>query len=102
MRQHVMRIATSVVDVVKDTSNAVLYLNNAMNSINAWQLGMLYFVGIYTTVGMFLPALAYAIIFNSLVSDRKEASLFGIRKFKLKTAYTFFSILLSPIVTIIR
>ena len=102
MRDQVKKIAGSIVDVAKDCNNSYVYLGNAFKSIKAWELGMLYFVGIYTVIGMILPALAYAIIFDCLISDKKETSLLGIRKLKLKHIYMCLSILFSPFVAIIR
>ena len=69
MRDQVKKIAGSIVDVTKDCNNSYVYLGNAFKSIKAWELGMLYFVGIYTMIGMFLPALAYAIIFDCLIKS---------------------------------
>ena len=77
---------------VLDVAKTVKYNND-------WELGITWFLGLYTTVGMYIPALAYLITFRHLLKDMKG------KEGKDKWIYRFYTIMavpLSPIIVILR
>ena len=67
--------------------------------VTAWELGVTWFLAIYTTFGMFIPAAAYSAMFSELLMDFKDKG--GVQK-AIYWFYAGFSILFSPIIGVIR
>ena len=65
----------------------------------AWELGITWFLALYTTLGMFIPASAYSTMFSALLIDFKEKG--GLHK-AIYWFYASFSIPLSPVIGVIR
>ena len=72
------------------------------NTAHAWNLGLNLFLATYTTGGMFIPAVAYSLMFHSLIRENKEVCIFGKYSWKWKWIYTVLSVPLSPFIVIIR
>ena len=104
------RIIFAILDVAKDGFNAYGYLekmvkirkNLDIDNVNdtvTWELGLTWFLFIYTVGGMFIPAFAYWKTFQHLLKDMKDSD--G----KDKWIYWFYTCMaapLSPVITIIR
>ena len=97
------------IDLAKDTLSAVGYFRKGYNGMSmnpsevsstiAWELGITWFLTIYTALGMFIPAAAYFAMFRAQLKDFKEA---GAIKNTIYLFYTFLSPLLSPFIGVIR
>jgi hypothetical protein len=112
----VLRIIFASLDVVRDGFNAYGYFQKATNVSNSsmdnitttmtWELGITWFLGIYTTVGMFIPALAYMMTFRHLLKgmrDKEEGKHNKWKKDKwIYRFYVWLSIPLAPVIAIIR
>ena len=104
-----LRVAFALIDVTKDVLSAVGYFKKGFEGLSlaatlvtpviAWELGITWFLAIYTTLGMFIPAVAYSAMFSVLLIDfNGKGGLEGI----IYWVYYLFSVPLSPVIGVIR
>ena len=104
-----IRAGLAIIDLAKDTFSAYGYFRKGydgmsknpseVNSTIAWELGITWFLAIYTALGMFIPAAAYAAMFGAQLKDFK-----GARAIEKATYwfYTSLSLIASPVIGVIR
>ena len=104
-----IRAGLATIDLGKDTLSAVGYFrkgysgmsmkSSEVNSTVAWDLGITWFLAIYTALGMFIPAAAYMAMFSAQLKDFKGARTM---ENAIYWCYTFLSPILSPFIGVIR
>ena len=98
-----LRVGCALLDVLKDVLGAYGYFKKVIEGLilvnvtpeKAWELGITWFLAIYTTAGMYIPAPAYAAMFRVLLEENENKGVLG------KLIYKFYwiaSIPLSPII----
>ena len=104
-----IRAGLAIIDLAKDTFSAYGYFRKGydgmsknpseVNSTIAWELGITWFLAIYTALGMFIPAAAYSAMFSAQLKDFKEARVIDNAIYWF---YTILSPILSPVIGVIR
>ena len=104
-----IRAGLASIDLAKDTLSAVGYFRKGYNGMSmnpsevtstiAWELGITWFLAIYTALGMFIPATAYSAMFTAQLKDFKGARLI---ENAIYWFYTSLSPILSPVIGVIR
>ena len=104
-----IRAGLAIIDLAKDTFSAYGYFRKGydgmsrnpseVNSTIAWELGITWFLAIYTALGMFIPAAAYSAMFSAQLKDFKGARVIEKATYWF---YTFLSPIASPVIGVIR